>query len=120
LPSPQGDATIAAMAKRHHHHVYVVELDRAVLLERRFLRVNPNYDGGSPCVYVGMTGLTPEKRFENHRAGIRSNAYVTRYGLRLRPDLYAFFNPMPYRAACILEAELADDYRDKGWAVWQA
>ena len=45
---------------------------------------------------------------------------VERFGLRLRPDLYAFFNPMPYAAACELESDLADDYRAKGWAVWQA
>lgn len=105
---------------RHHHHVYVVELQRDVLYERRFRDANPNYDGTSPCVYVGMTGLTPERRFANHKAGVKGNRYVLKYGLRLRPDLYAFFNPMPFNAAGTLEYELAEDYRALGWAVWQA
>ena len=41
---------------RHHHHVYVVELSRQVLSEARFMKANPDYLGGKPCVYVGMTG----------------------------------------------------------------
>lgn len=105
---------------RYHHHVYVVELDRDVWYERRFRDANPNYDGKRLCVYVGMTGLTPAKRFENHKAGIKGNRYVLKFGLRLRPDLYECFNPMPYGAASIMERELAEDLRAQGWAVWQA
>jgi predicted GIY-YIG superfamily endonuclease len=108
------------LTRQHRHHVYVVELHRDVLYERRFRDANPRHDGFAPCVYVGMTGLSPERRFANHKAGVRANRYVQRFGLRLRPDLYAFFNPMPYSAACTLEAELAQEYRERGWAVWQA
>jgi predicted GIY-YIG superfamily endonuclease len=100
--------------------VYIVELHRDVLYDARFRKANPGYDGFAPCIYVGMTGLDPERRFRNHKAGLKSNRFVERFGLRLRPDLYAFFNPMPYAAACELESDLADDYRAKGWAVWQA
>ena len=32
---------------------------------------------------MGMTGLTPEKRFENHKRGYKGNKYVERYGERL-------------------------------------
>lgn len=105
---------------RYHHHVYVVELDHDVWYEQRFRDANPGYDGRSPCVYVGMTGLDPVRRFANHKAGIKGNRYVLRYGLRLRPDLYEFFNPMPFTAAQTLESELAEEFREKGWAVWQA
>jgi len=41
-----------------------------------------------PCLYVGMTGLTPEERFANHKAGTKAAAVVKRYGLRLLPELY--------------------------------
>ena len=41
------------------------------------------------------------------------------FGVRLMPEIYAVFNPMPYRAALQMEVELAQDLRDKGWAVWQ-
>lgn len=108
------------MATRHHHSVYVVELHRDVLYERRFRDANPRYDGFAPCVYVGMTGLSPQQRFANHKAGVRGNRYVQRFGVRLRPDLYEFFNPMPFDAARTLEADLAEDFRARGWAVWQA
>ena len=47
-------------------------------------------------VYVGMTGLDPDVRFDKHKAGIQANRFVTQYGLRLLPDLYEGFNPMPY------------------------
>ncbi|MFO1195523.1 MAG: hypothetical protein U1E86_00930 [Burkholderiaceae bacterium] len=104
---------------RHHHSVYVVELHRDVLYERRFRDANPRFDGVSPCVYVGMTGLAPEQRFRNHKRGLKSNRYVERFGLRLLPQVYACFNPMPFRGAAEMEVELAEDLRERGWAVWQ-
>ena len=108
------------MARRAHYHVYVVELARHVLDEPRFMKANPGYKPGKPCVYVGMTGLDPDERFDKHMAGIRSNRFVRRYGLRLMPELYAVFNPMPYDAARDMEVELAISLRAKGYGVWQA
>ena len=107
-------------APRARHNVYVVELDGAVLNHRRFRDANPQRDMLKPCVYVGCTGLTPEARFAKHKAGIRANSYVQRYGLRLLPGLYAFANPMPYEAARDMEIELAIGLREEGYAVWQA
>lgn len=106
--------------KHFHHNVYVVELADTVLREPRFLRCNPDYRVGMPCVYVGMTGLSPDERFDKHKAGIRANRFVQRYGLRLLPGLYECFNPMPYDAACEMEVELAIDLRERGFGVWQA
>ena len=68
---------------RAKHHVYVVELSKDVLYEAKFVKSNPGYVTGKPCVYVGMTGLDPDVRFDKHKSGIRANKYVTRYGLRL-------------------------------------
>jgi len=103
----------------YHHHVYVIELHRDVLYERRFRQANPGYDGFAPCVYVGMTGLSPQQRWRNHKDGVKSNRFVERYGLRLLPDVYECFNPMPYRGAAEMEKELAEELRGRGWAVWQ-
>jgi hypothetical protein len=105
---------------KHHHNVYVIELDPTVLNIARFRSANPNRDILKPCVYVGMTGLTPEQRFAKHKAGIRANAYVQRFGLRLLPKLYAYANPMPYEAARDMEVELAIALQEEGYAVWQA
>ena len=89
------------MARRGHHSVYVV-----------YLR-NPKRDGNAGY-YVGMTGLTPEQRFENHRKGIKAARVVRKFGVRLVPKLYAHLNPMPYRQAKDMEVMLADSLRKRG------
>lgn len=109
-----------ARARRAHHHVYVIELSRDVLQEPRFRKNNPDYVDGKPCVYVGMTGLDPDLRFDKHKAGIQANAYVRKYGLRLLPDLYEGFNPMAYDDAVAREIEVGIDLRLAGFGVWQA
>lgn len=108
------------MARRPHYHVYVVELAAGVLHEPRFVRANPRYRTGKPCVYVGMTGLDPDVRFDKHKAGIQANRYVQRFGLRLLPEIYEAYNPMSYDDARAMEVELAIDLRDGGYGVWQA
>lgn len=107
------------MPRRPHHHVYVIELHPDVLQEPAFRRCNPGYVAGKPCVYVGMTGLDPDVRFDKHKAGIQANRFVQAYGLRLVPALYEMYNPMPYRGACEMEVELAIALREAGYGVWQ-
>ena len=108
------------MKRRDHYSVYVVELSLDVLLEGRFRKANPGYLQGKPCVYVGMTGLDPDVRFDKHKAGIQANRYVQRFGLRLLPRLYEVYNPMPYEGAREMEVELAIGLREEGFGVWQA
>lgn len=108
------------MARRKHYHVYVIELSSDVLLKPRFINSNPNYVAGKPCVYVGMTGLDPDVRFDKHKAGIQANRYVQEYGLRLLPKLYDLYNPLTYDEARSLEVELGIDLRAGGFGVWQA
>lgn len=108
------------MRRRDHYHVYVVKLSTDVLCEPRFMRANPDYEYGMPCVYVGMTGLDPDIRFDKHKAGIQSNRFVREYGLRLMPELYEVYNPMPYEGAREMEVELAIGLREAGYGVWQA
>ena len=89
-----------------HHHVYVV-----------YLR-NPKSDGRAGY-YVGMTGLTPEERFANHKKGIKSAGVVRRFGERLVPKLYAHLNPMTYAQALKMEQQLArGDYGRQGYLVF--
>ena len=100
-----------------HHHVYVVLLDPAVGKLRKVRAENPQRDSKKLCVYVGMTGLTPEERFANHKAGLKAAYVVKRYGLRLLPELFAHLNPMPFEAAAQMEADLAEDLREAGYTV---
>ena len=90
---------------RGHHNVYVV-----------FLR-NPNGDGKAGY-YVGMTGLSPEQRFENHKLGVKASRIVRKCGERLVPKLYAHLNPMPYAKAKAMEVMLADSLRKRGFSVF--
>jgi predicted GIY-YIG superfamily endonuclease len=88
-----------------HHSVYVV-----------YLR-NPKGDGKAGY-YVGMTGLDPDVRFANHKAGVKAASVVRRFGERLVPKLYAHLNPMPYDKAVRMEAALADSLRKRGFQVF--
>ena len=101
----------------HHHNVYVVLLDPAVAKVRKVRAENPKRDRKKPCVYVGMTGLAPEERLANHKAGTKAAWAPKRYGLRLLPELYEHLNPMPFEAAARMEQDLAEDLRRAGYTV---
>lgn len=88
-----------------HHSVYVV-----------YLR-NPKGDGRAGY-YVGMTGLTPEARFCNHKNGTKAARIVQKFGVRLVPSLYEHLNPMPFRRAVLMEGFLADSLRKRGFTVF--
>ena len=105
---------------REQHSVYVIELDRDVLYEPKFKKSNPNYILGKPCVYVGMTGLDPDTRFDQHKAGIKANKFAMKYGLKLVPEIYENLNPMPYGDAQYMEVDLAIRLREAGYGVWQS
>jgi hypothetical protein len=100
--------------------VYVVQLADAVWNNARFRRCNPDYRLGMPFVYVGMTG--PRSRPALRQAQGRHPGQHLRARPRraLLPQLYAVYNPMPYRAACEMEVELGIALREKGYGVWQA
>jgi predicted GIY-YIG superfamily endonuclease len=90
---------------RRHYSVYVV-----------YLR-NPKGDGRAGY-YVGMTGLSPEERFANHKAGKKAAGVVKRFGVRLVPRLYSHLNPMAYKEAVDAEPRLADELRAQGYQVF--
>ncbi len=106
--------------RSHHYSVYVVELDAAAWNVAGFRKANPEYTHAKPLVYVGMTGLDPDLRFNRHKAGIQANRFVREFGLRLLPALYEVYNPMPYDGARDMEVELAIGLREAGYGVWQA
>ncbi len=108
---------IAASENNFHHHVYVVLLDARAAKDRKILKANPKRDKTKPCIYVGMTGLGPEQRFQNHKNGIKAARVVQKFGIRLLPEFYKYFNPMPFSAAAEMERELAEDLRSKGYTV---
>ena len=100
-----------------HHNVYVVLLSKRALKDWSILRRNPNRDPSKSAIYVGLTGLPVDHRFENHKNGYKSARLVRKYGVRLLPELFEHLNPMPYEHAVQMEKDLAEDLRGQGYAV---
>jgi hypothetical protein len=97
--------------------VYCAAFRSSWIKHPSILRLNPNRDQAKPCVYVGMTGLAVQDRFENHKEGQKSASVAKKYGIRLMPELYEYLNPMPFEAAAQMEKDLAEDLRAEGYTV---
>jgi hypothetical protein len=102
------------------YFVYVIELDAAVTRRRRFRGANPRMKAGLEPLYVGSSVQPPDLRFDQHKEGYRGNRFVREFGLRLRPDLFEQYNPIPSRGDALeIEEYLAERLRAKGHGVWQ-
>jgi len=100
-------------------NLYVVRLDDAVREDGRFKTQNPDYAGSKPCMYVGSTGHTPEKRFKQHRDGYKASSAVRKHGRYIMWKKFDHLNPVASHEAEGREAALARDLRRKGYGVWQ-
>ena len=101
------------------YYVYVIELDPSVADQKKFWAKNPKYISGKSCVYVGQSSRKPSLRFAQHKEGYKSNKYAKVYGLKLRPDLYEQYNPIPTRKdAEAIEEMLGIGLRNRGYGVW--
>ena len=101
------------------YFVYVIELEKEVMDTREFRAKNPYYIKRRACVYVGQSSRKPILRFEQHKEGYKSNKYAKYYGVKLRPDLYEKYNPIPTRKdAEEIEEMLGNALRKKGYGVW--
>jgi len=70
--------------QKFHHSVYVVLLDHVVAKHTSILRANPRRDPLKSSVYVGVTGLPVDHRFENHKNGYKLACVARKYGVRLK------------------------------------
>jgi hypothetical protein len=102
-----------------HRWLYAILLDDAVLRSAKFRAANPARRSGMPCIYVGSTGLTPAQRFERHRAGVKSNPFVQRHGIRVLDDLCCPLETNRSDEAEHEERLYAEVLRRQGYAVWQ-
>ena len=67
-------------------------------------------------LYVGQTSRDPDLRFDQHKSGHKASRAVTRFGVRLLPDLVEHLNPMSGWESLDLEAALAEGFRHVGIA----
>jgi hypothetical protein len=101
------------------YRIYVIRLDNAVLNVKWFREANPNHKPGKPCYYVGMTTLTPEERFSQHKAGYKDCILVRDHGLHLARKKFESIPRLSQANAKLKEVEYAEYLRSKGYAVWQ-
>lgn len=100
--------------------IYVVELKPEIWDKPKMRKRNPDRASHKPCVYVGYTVHSPEKRFEQHKDDEHASPIVRDYGIRLRPTLARNASVTTARAdAEKSEAHWADHLRRKGFGVWE-
>ena len=101
------------------YYVYVIELDKKVSNHKKFGSKNLLYLKSSGCVYIGQSIRTPSLRFEQHKEGYKSNSYARKYGIKLLPNLYDRYNPIPTRRdEEYIEIMLGEWLRLNGINVW--
>jgi hypothetical protein len=99
------------------YSVYVVLLDEYVATLPQMRRRNPKRDPSKPFVYVGLTPLRVDRRFDYRRVTPKTEWRVQHYGVRLMPELYKHFNPMTHERALQTARKLTEDLRAKGFGV---
>ena len=99
--------------------LYVILLDPEVLSDRRFREANPDHRPDKPCVYVGSTGIDPERRFEQHKCGRKASRFARKYGIALKQPMTRNQPPVPWTEVEVAERRLAERLRARGYAVWQ-
>ena len=101
------------------YYLYVIELDKQVGKLVKFRKENPKFLLGNRCFYVGQSAKKPPLRFRQHKQGYKSNSYAQRFGMKLAPELYEKYNPIPTRKdAEELEEYVAHKLRKKRYGVW--
>ena len=92
--------TVINKPPRLDSSVYVIELDSSVKKHRDVRRNNPLSGSAMECLYVGQTRRSLEERFQEHHTGFgqkKGGRHLRGKCVKLRPDLYEFYNPMPPR-----------------------
>lgn len=74
---------------------------------------------GEYGLYVGLTGLTPDQRYLNHKSGYKASRWARRYGVGLLPALYRHLDPLDWESAVGAEVALAEALARTGIRVEQ-
>lgn len=101
------------------YYLYVIELNQKVGKSIKFRKQNPNFTLGHKCFYVGQSARAPMLRFKQHKEGYKSNKFAKNFGVKLVPNFYEKYNPIPTRKdAEELEKYVAHKLRKEGYGVW--
>ena len=101
------------------YYIYVIELDKKVGTLAKFRKQSPKFILGNRCFYVGQSAKAPMLRFKQHKEGYKANYFAKVYGVRLVPNLYEKYNPIPTRKdAENIEIMIGKALRQKHIGVW--
>lgn len=103
---------------RRQRYIYVIVLRKGVLADKRFREKNLHYQGRRLCLYVGLSVLTPEVRFQQHLDREHASRIVRRYGKRVLASRCKKISSL-YETALQRERQHAQQLRREGYAVWQ-
>ena len=103
--------------RKLRYSVYVVLLDDYVETLPQMRRRNPTRDASKPFLYVGITSLPVDRRFDFRRATPEHEWRLHKFGVRLMPELYDSLHLMTCKGALQTAKKLADDLRVKGFGV---
>ena len=83
------------------------------------MKENTKFLLGNRCFYVGQSAKKPSLRFLQHKDGYKSNTYAKRFGMKLVPEFYEKYNPIPTRKdAEDLEEYVSYKLRKERYGVW--
>jgi hypothetical protein len=99
------------------YSVYVVLRDEDVGTLPQMRRRNPDRDSLKPFVYVGLTSLHVDCRFDFRIATNKTEWRLHQYGGRLMPVFYEHLHPMTVERALRAARKLAEDLTSKGFGV---
>lgn len=99
------------------HSVYVIRLNPEVRGKKKMINQNPHPNLTGEYLYVGMTGLTIEKRINNHIEDHKSCNLVKLFYKEPFPERHEI--GMSFDKANRRERDLADELRKEGFWVYQ-
>src|SRR5215469_6856513 len=99
------------------YSVFVVLLDEYVGTLPQMRRRNPKRDPSKPYVYVGVTSLRVDRRFNFLRATSKYEWRLHKFGVRLMLELCDSLHSMTCTQALQTAKKLAGDLRAKGFGV---
>jgi hypothetical protein len=108
--------------KKRQYTNYVIQLDEKAWNESTKFRNMNKYknihhkDKYKSFLYVGTTGIDPDKRIKQHLNGYKNNQLVQRYGLAVITDLEE--RRPDYTTATKNEVTIARRLRRQGHAVY--
>src|SRR4029453_15316961 len=105
------------IAEELRYSVYVVLLDEYVGTLPQMRRRNPQRDPSKPFVYVGLTSLPLDRRFDFHGATSEHEWRLHKSGVRLILELCVSLPPKRCKRALQTAKKLDDDLRAKGFGV---